>query len=65
MGGSRHLLFLAGVIALLMGLLWAGQGSGVMPYPATSPMINQSQWIWYGALLVISGLVVMWRARRK
>ncbi|WP_308737926.1 hypothetical protein [Rhizobium sp. TH2] len=65
MGGLRTLLFLAGVIAVIMGLLWAGQGSGLAPYPATSPMINNSQWVYYGGLLVVAGLVVMWWSRRK
>ena len=65
MGGTRHLIFLAGVIVVLLGILWAGQGSGTIPYPATSPMINQSQWVYYGLLLVVLGLGAMWYARRK
>lgn len=64
MGGLRQMKFLGGVILLLLGLLWAGQGSGTIPYPATSPMINQSQWVWYGALLAVVGVVLMWWARR-
>ena len=65
MGGSKTLLFIVGIIALLMGLLWAGQGSGIVPWPATSPMINQSPWIWKGLLLAVVGLAVIWWARRK
>jgi hypothetical protein len=57
-------LAIIGVLAVLMGLLWMGQGSGVFPYPAVSPMINQSPWIWRGAGLVIAGLLVLWVSRR-
>lgn len=65
MGGRKQLIFLAGVIVLLIGALWAGQGSGIIPYPATSPMINQTKWVYYGAVLVAAGLALMWWARRR
>ena len=65
MGGRRQLIFLAGLIVMLLGILWAGQGSGTIPYPATSAMINNSQWIYYGALMIVLGLGAMWYARRK
>jgi hypothetical protein len=65
MGGGRQLTFLAGIIALLLGMLWAGQGSGTIPYPAASPMINQTQWIYYGAILIVAGLGLMWRTWRR
>lgn len=64
MKALKIILAVIGVLAFLMGLLWAGQGSGIVPYPATSPMINQSPWIWRGALLAIAGLVVFWLSRR-
>ena len=65
MRGLKTLLFIVGIIALLMGLLWAGQGSGIVPWPATSPMINQSPWIWRGLLLAVVGLAVIWWSRRR
>jgi hypothetical protein len=65
MGGSKQLIFVAGIIVLLVGILWAGQGSGTIPYPATSPMLNQTQWVYYGSLLAVVGLALMWWARRK
>jgi hypothetical protein len=64
MKAIKIILAIIGVLAFLMGLLWAGQGSGIVPYPATSPMINQSPWIWRGLLLAIVGLVVLWLSRR-
>ncbi len=60
----RHLLLILGVLALLIGLLWIGQGTGTIAWPQSSFMINQIQWAWYGAALAIVGLVLIWRARR-
>ena len=51
MGILRNSLLVAGVLATLLGLIWIGQGSGYFPYPASSFMINQSPWIWRGAIL--------------
>lgn len=53
-----------GALAILMGLLWMAQGSGIFPYPASSFMIDQSPWILYGAILALAGLVLVWWARR-
>jgi hypothetical protein len=64
MKAFKIILAVVGVLAFLMGLLWAGQGSGLFPYPTTSPMINQSPWIWKGVLLAIVGIVVFWLSRR-
>lgn len=53
-----------GILLFLLGLLWASQGSGIFPYPATSPMINQSPWIMRGATLAIVGIAMVWVSRR-
>ncbi len=60
----RIVLLVIGGLAALMGLVWMGQGSGYFPYPAVSPMINQSPWILWGALLAAGGLAAMWVSRR-
>jgi hypothetical protein len=60
----RRILTLLGVIALLMGLVWIGQGSGYFPYPASSFMIDQSPWIAYGAALALAGVVLIVLGRR-
>jgi hypothetical protein len=41
-------LMVAGILAVLSGLVWAAQGSGHFPYPASSFMINQARWITIG-----------------
>ena len=53
-----------GILALLIGLLWIGQGSGVIAWPSSSFMISQVQWAWYGAALAAVGLVLIWRGKR-
>jgi hypothetical protein len=64
MGILRISLLVAGVLAAVLGLIWVGQGSGYFPYPASSFMINQSPWIWRGAILAIAGLVAIAGSRR-
>jgi hypothetical protein len=61
---SKTILSIVGVIGFLLGLIWIGQGTGAFPYPAASPMINQSPWIWYGAVLSLAGLAIFWLSRR-
>ncbi len=53
-----------GFLALAIGLLWIGQGTGVMAWPKSSFMINQLQWAGYGALLGAIGLMLIWQGKR-
>jgi hypothetical protein len=53
-----------GLLAVLVGLLWIGQGTGLFPYPASSFMINQSPWILRGAVVLLAGLAMLWAGRR-
>ena len=34
-------LLIVGIVAVLMGLLWVGQGAGVIHWPASSFMLDQ------------------------
>jgi len=52
-------LTILGVILLLAGLVWMGQGSGYFPYPAESFMVNARPWIYYGAALAVVGLLII------
>ena len=60
----RPALVILGILALLIGLLWIGQGAGYVNWPQESFMIRQTQWAWYGGALVVAGLVLIWRGRR-
>jgi hypothetical protein len=60
----RKLLLSIGFLALAVGLLWIGQGTGMIAWPQSSFMISQIQWAWYGAALAVVGLGLIWRAKR-
>ncbi|MBV2185209.1 MAG: hypothetical protein KUL88_11785 [Rhizobium sp.] len=62
---AKRIVTILGALAILMGLVWIGQGSGYFPYPASSFMIDQSPWIAYGAALALVGLGLIWFARRR
>jgi hypothetical protein len=60
----KSLLTIVGIILLLSGLIFMGQGSHYFPYPAKSFMVGASQWIYYGGGIAVVGvvlLVIAWR----
>ena len=59
----RGLLLIIGLLALAVGLLWIGQGTGLIAWPETSFMINQIQWAGYGVALAALGLVLIWQSQ--
>ncbi len=61
----RVLLQIVGVLLLLMGLLWVGQGAGLIHWPQSSFMLDQRPWMWRGALLAAVGVALMLWARRR
>jgi hypothetical protein len=60
----RKWLMVAGFLALAIGLLWIGQGTGVVAWPASSFMISQMQWAGYGVVLAVLGLILVWQGKR-
>jgi hypothetical protein len=60
----KTLLTFIGIIVLLAGLVFIGQGSGYFPYPAESFMISQTRWVYYGAAIAVVGLFIVVFARR-
>jgi uncharacterized membrane protein len=60
----RKLLLVLGFIALAIGLLWIGQGTGVVKWPKSSFMISQIQWAGYGVALGALGLILIWQSKR-
>jgi hypothetical protein len=60
----RPSFLIVGLLALAVGLLWIGQGTGVIRWPASSFMIAEIQWAGYGAALAAFGLVLIWQSKR-
>jgi uncharacterized membrane protein len=60
----RNLLLIVGFLALAVGLLWIGQGTGMIAWPQSSFMISQIQWAGYGAALAAVGLILIWQGKR-
>jgi len=64
MRALRPILFAAGLVATLLGLLWIGQGLGYVHWPRSSFMLDQRVWADYGAGLAVVGLLMILIARR-
>jgi uncharacterized membrane protein len=60
----RRLLTIVGFLAIAIGLLWIGQGTGVIAWPASSFMTSQVHWAYYGAALAMLGVILIWRGKR-
>jgi hypothetical protein len=60
----RPSLLIIGLVALAIGLLWIGQGTGVIQWPESSFMISQIQWAEYGAALAVLGLSLILLSKR-
>lgn len=58
-------LLILGIVAVLMGLLFAGQGAGIIMWPASSSMLDQSVWTARGAILAVLGVVLIILAWRR
>lgn len=62
---ARTVMTIIGALALLMGLLWIGQGLGLVRWPASSFMIDMRPWALRGAALAIVGIGLIWFGRRR
>jgi hypothetical protein len=60
----RIAFLIAGIAMIAVGAVWIGQGTGSFPYPSYSFMIDQIQWAYAGAALLVLGLLLIASARR-
>jgi hypothetical protein len=58
------LLMLIGIIVLAAGLLFMGQGLGYIQWPASSFMISEIKWVYYGGGIAVVGILLIIIARR-
>ena len=57
-------VMIIGCIVALVGLIWAGQGAGIIQYPAGSFMISQTPWIYRGLGVAAVGLALIYGSRK-
>ena len=61
MGILKTILLVVGVLAVLLGVWWICQGTGLVPIGF---MANQMMWAYRGMALVAIGLAVAFGSRR-
>jgi uncharacterized membrane protein len=61
----KTVLLIVGLILLLSGLVWTGQGLGYINWPQSSFMLKQTQWAYYGSGTAVVGLILIWLSRRR
>lgn len=54
-----------GLLAIALGLLWLGQGTGLVNWPANSFMLSDRTWARNGLLLAAAGAIVVWLASKQ
>jgi hypothetical protein len=60
----RILVMLVGIVLLAFGLLFAGQGSGLIMWPADSFMLADRSWTVYGLMIALAGAAIILISRR-
>ena len=61
----RIIAIILGVLAIAMGLLWLGQGTGLIMWPSDSFMLADRTWARNGLLLAAAGAIVVWLGARN
>ena len=61
----QNVLAVIGVLLVLVGLLWIGQGTGFVHWPANSFMIDERPWAIRGAGLALVGVALLLFNRRR
>lgn len=61
----RTLLTILGIVLVIAGIVFIGQGSGYFPYPAESFMISQTRWVYSGAAIAVAGALILIFALRR
>jgi uncharacterized Tic20 family protein len=54
--GGRIVLIIVGVVALLIGVVFAGQGANLIP---GSSMTGDRMWLYIGLILAVVGVVLV------
>jgi len=58
----RRLLTYAGILLVVLGVLFAAQGANYFPWPAESFMVGNGNWMFYGSAIGAVGLLIIFAA---
>jgi len=61
----KTIVLVLGVLMILMGGLWIGQGLNIIRWPADSFMIGVPKWSWNGMFLALGGVILIGLVRRR
>lgn len=61
----KAVLLIVGLIAVVLGLHWIGQGTGFFVWPANPVMDNHIHWAYGGAAVAVLGLAIIIYSRRR
>ncbi len=57
-----------GLLLVILGIMWALQGAGLLEWPADSFMLGEQGWMWRGLGAAAAGAIILglvqWRQRR-
>ena len=56
---SKAPLMLIGIVVLAAGLVFVGQGLGYIRWPASSFMISEIKWAYYGGGIAVVGILLI------
>ena len=60
----RIALAVIGLLALLLGLHWISEGTGVLAYPHSPLMYLKPSWTYIGIVTALIGAALIWFSRR-
>ena len=61
----KIIIIVVGVLLILLGLHWFGQGTLLFPWPSNPAMDGHSEFVVYGIASVLVGAGLIWYARRS
>jgi hypothetical protein len=60
----KVLFLIVGVLLVLLGLHWIGQGTLYFPWPSNPAMDGHIEFVYYGAITALVGIGLAWYSRR-
>jgi hypothetical protein len=61
----KRALSVIGIVALVFGLHWIGQGTNLFPWPQNPVMDGHPAWIYIGVAASLAGLVAIGASLRR